>query len=109
MIGERLFSSQQGDPDFEAIRLRRDDGHDYFDQSCIVNADSIEVFFDATNPMLVAYVDALLASRSTPVNESVAPSSGTSLRFTGPTDALVGPEQWGADAVIEVRGRPSTT
>ena len=40
------------------------DGHDYFDRSCNVNVDSIEVFFDATDPMLIAYVDALLAFES---------------------------------------------
>ena len=87
MIGERLFSSQQNDLDFEAISYAVMDGHDYFDQSCNVNVDSIEVFFDATNPMLVAYVDALLAFEVAQERIGRAFVGYFSLRFTGPTDA----------------------
>lgn len=31
------------------------EGNDYLDKSCNLNVDSIEVFFDATDPMLIAY------------------------------------------------------
>ncbi|MEU1973450.1 hypothetical protein ABZ477_17480 [Microbacterium sp. NPDC019599] len=104
MIGERLFSSQQNDLDFEAISYAVMDGHDYFDKSCNVNVDSIEVFFDATNPMLVAYVDALLAFEVAQERLTRAFVGYFSLRFTGPTEALIGPEQFERTCVIEVAG-----
>jgi hypothetical protein len=109
MIGERLFSSQQNDLDFEAISYAVMDGHDYFDQSCNVNVDSIEVFFDATNPMLVAYVDALLAFEVAQERIGRAFVGYFSLRFTGPTDALIGPEQFKRTCVIEVAGLNDVT
>lgn len=109
MIGERLFSDQQSDLDFEAISYAVMDGHDYFDQSCNVNVDSIEVFFDVTNPMLVAYVDALLAFEVAQERIGRAFVGYFSLRFTGPTDALIGPEQFERTCVIEVAGLNDVT
>ncbi|GAA1980335.1 hypothetical protein [Microbacterium pumilum] len=109
MIGERLFSSQQNDLDVEAISYAAMDGHDYFDQSCNVNVDSIEVFFDATSPMLVAYVDALLAFEVAQERLGRAFVGYFSLRFTGPTAALIGPEQFSRTCVIEVAGLNDVT
>jgi hypothetical protein len=52
MIASKLFSSRQADSDFEAISYAVMDGHDYFDKSCNLNVQSVEVVFDATDPML---------------------------------------------------------
>jgi len=67
------------------------DGHDYRDRSCNFNVDSIEVFFDVTDPMLVAFVDALLAFEvAQEVGSGRAFVGYASLRFMQPTAALVG-------------------
>src|SRR5439155_19777213 len=92
MIVFATFSDQQKDADFEAISYAVMDGHDYFDKSCNVNVDSIEVFFDATDPMLIAYVDALVEYEK---GQEVAPVAKAfvgyiSMRFTGPTRAVIG-------------------
>lgn len=109
MIGERLFSSQQSALDHEAISYAMMDGHDYFDASCNVNVDSIEVFFDATSPMLVAYVDALLAFEVGQEAMGRAFVGYFSLRFTGPTRALLGPEQFERTCVVEIAGLNDVT
>jgi hypothetical protein len=81
------------------------DGHDYFDRSCNVNVDSIEVFFDATDPMLIAYVDALLAFEiSQEVQLGRAFVGYISLRFTGATSALIGQQRFPVSCAVEVAG-----
>ena len=73
--------------------------------------DSIEVFFDATDPMLIAYVDALLAFE---VAQEVAviPRAFVgyiSMRFTGPTRALIGQERFPRTCAVEVSGLRDVT
>ena len=80
------------------------DGHDYFDASCNVNVDSIEVFFRADDPMLIAYVDALLAFEVAQETMGLAFVGYFSLRFTSSTAALIGPEQFAETCVIEIAG-----
>src|SRR5260370_38217883 len=81
------------------------DGHDYLDQSCDVNVDSIEVFFDASDPMLVAFVDALLVFElAQEVTAGTAMVGYISLRFTGPSEALIAMEQHSTTYAIEVGG-----
>jgi hypothetical protein len=105
MIVFKAFSDQQSPSDFEAISYAVMDGHDYFDQSCNVNVDSIEVFFDATDPMLIAYVDALLAFEITQeVQLGRAFVGYISLRFTGPTRALLGQQRFPTSCAVEVAG-----
>ena len=105
-ISNEVFKGQQKKLDAEAISYAAMDGKDYFEKSCSGNADSIEVFFDATDPMLVAYVDALLAYE---VAQEVAlvPSAFVgyiSLRFTGPTRALLGEQRFTRSCAVEVSG-----
>jgi hypothetical protein len=103
MIAHGIFSSQRGKADFEAISYAVMDGHDYLERSCNGNADSIEVFFDATDPMLIAYIDALLAFEITQeVKEGRAFVGYISLRFTGPTRALIGPQRFKRSCAVEV-------
>jgi hypothetical protein len=53
----RMLNDQP--PEYEAISYAVMDRHDYLDQSCDVVGDSIELFFDATDSMLIAFIDAL--------------------------------------------------
>ena len=94
LIAFKVFESQQGNADFEAISYAVMDGHDYFDKTCNINVDSIEVFFDSTDPMLIAYIDAILAFEIwQEVNVSKAFVGYISLRFTSSTRALIGQQQ----------------
>ena len=105
MISFKVFSSQQENADFEAISYAVMDGHDYFDQSCNINVDSIEVFFDATDPMLIAYIDALLAFETTQeLTLGKAFVGYISMRFMGRTRALIGPQQYPLTCAVEVAG-----
>lgn len=105
MIVFDLWSQQQGDLTFDAISYTVLDRHDYLDESCNVNVDSIEVFFDATDPMLLAFVDALLVFEIRQNIDSGNVFSGyISLRFTGPTRALIGMERFGRSCAVEVAG-----
>jgi len=104
MIAFQVFSSQQANRDYEAISYAVMDGHDYLDVSCEANVDSIEVFFSAVDPMLIAFVDALLAFESTQENNGKSFVGYISLRFTGPTRALLGEERYAHTCVVEVAG-----
>jgi hypothetical protein len=109
MIAFQLFSSQQGNHDYEAISYAVMDGHDYFDQSCNVNVDSIEVFFDATDPMLIAFVDALTTFEIGQETMAKAFVGYASLRFTGRSRALIGEQRHPLTAVVEVAGLKDVT
>lgn len=103
-IGFKLFSSQQGDLDFEAISYAVLDGHNYTDKSCQINVDSIEVFFDARDPMLLAFVDALTVFENRQEFRGKAFAGYASLRFTGATGGLIGEERAAMNCVVEVAG-----
>ncbi|MDQ3756231.1 MAG: hypothetical protein M3394_00030 [Actinomycetota bacterium] len=109
MIAFKVFESQQGDQDYAAISYAVMDGHDYLDQSCNINVDSIEVFFDATNPMLVAFVDALITFEIAQETVGKAFMGYASLRFTGRTRALIGEQRHPLTCVVEVAGLRDVT
>jgi hypothetical protein len=109
MIAMKVFSQQQADRDYEALGYAVMDGHDYLDVSCNVNVDSIEVFFAAKDPMVVPFVDALLAFEVMQENLGRAFVGYISLRFTGPTRALIGAERHPRNCVIEVAGLKDVT
>lgn len=91
MIVFNVFKDQQKNQNFGAISYAVMDGHDYRDRSCNFNVDSIEVFFDVTDPMLVVFVDAILAfERAQEVMAGAAFAGYASLRFMAPTQALIG-------------------
>jgi hypothetical protein len=105
MIVSETFKDQQKDSDYEAISYAVMDGHDYLDQSCNVNVQSIEVFFDATDPMLIAFVDALLAFEiGQEVKLGHAFVGYISLRFTAPTRPLLGQQRFPVSCAVEVAG-----
>lgn len=101
-IGYKLFESEQGTLDYEAISYAVMDGHDYLDKSCNVNVDSLEVFFSATDPQLVAYIDALLTFERNQEFQGRSMVGYISLRFTGASRALLAPEQFTRTCVIEI-------
>lgn len=91
MISYSVFKDQQKTQDFGAISYAIMDGHDYLDRTCNFHVDSIEVFFDVTDPMLVAFVDALHAFEiHQQVTSGAAFVGYASLRFMRPTQALIG-------------------
>ncbi len=102
-IAMKLFESQQGNHDYEAISYAVMDGHDYFDKRCNVNVNSVEVFFDVTSANLIAFVDRLLKFESD--QEFLAGKACVgyiSLRFMSRTRALIGPEQHALTCAVEV-------
>ena len=102
VIAFKAFAGEQGAIDYTAISYAVMDTHDYDDRSCNVHVDSIEVFFKADDPMLIAFVDALIAFEIRQEFEGKATIGYASLRFTGKTRALLGPERWPETCVVEV-------
>jgi hypothetical protein len=103
-IAFKIFEDQQKNQDYEAISYAVMDGHNYRDQSCNFNVESVEVFFDAKDPMLVAFVDALIAFEARQEFSGKAFMGYASVRFTAPTEALIGPEKAPLTCVVEVAG-----
>jgi hypothetical protein len=105
-----IFKFIQDDINFEAISYAVMDGHNYRDKSCNVNVDSIEVFFDATHPMLIAFVDALLVFEARQeFLEGKAFVGYIALRFTSKTRALIGMEKYPLTCAVEVSGLKDVT
>lgn len=104
-IANKVFESQQSPRTFSAISYAVMDGHDYTDVSCDVNVRSVEVFFDATDPNLIAFVDRLLQfeiDQEFSAGKSVV--GYISLRFTQPSAATIGPEQFSRTVAVECSG-----
>lgn len=102
LIAFIAFKSQQGDRAYTALSYAVMDQHDYRNISCEVNVDSVEVFFDADGDELIAFVDALLAYEAAQEHKGRAFVGYASLRFTGKTRALLGPQRWRRTASVEV-------
>jgi hypothetical protein len=109
MIAYKLFKSEQDDDDFDAISYAVMDTHDYRDLSCNVNVDSIEVFFRAEDPMLPAFIDALIAFELRQELQGKACIGYASLRFTGQTRAFIGPSQWPHTCAVEISALKDTS
>jgi hypothetical protein len=108
-VAFKLFESQQAPHDYGAISYAVMDGHSYRDKSCFVNVESVEVFFDAADPMLIAFVDALIAFEARQEFSGKAFLGYASLRFTGPTSALIGQERARRTCAVEVSGLVDVT
>jgi hypothetical protein len=108
MIAFKVFTGMEGKNDQTAISYAILDTHNYLDQSCMVNVDSIEVFFEADNPMLVAFIDALIAYEILQEYAGKAMIGYASLRFIGETAALLGPARWDRTCVVEIAGLRDT-
>lgn len=102
-IAYAAFKSQQAPHDYSALSFAVLDNHNYKQVSCEVNVDSIEVFFAADDPMLIAYLDALLAFEV--IQEVTAGRAFVgyiSLRFTRKTRALLGMQRFDRTCAVEI-------
>jgi hypothetical protein len=61
MIAYEVFGELQDEHEYDAISFAVMDIHDYLDVSCNHNVASTEISFDVTDPMLPAFIDALIA------------------------------------------------
>ncbi|MFG3422538.1 hypothetical protein [Micromonospora sp. NPDC048063] len=102
LIYYAAFQSQQGDRDYEAISYAVMDQRDYLNVSCEVNVDSVEVFFDAVDDRLIAFVDSLIAFEMKQEFEGKAFVGYASLRFTKRTRALIGMQKFDTTCSVEV-------
>lgn len=105
-IFKQVFESQQKDRDYVAISYAVMDGHDYLDRSCFGNAESIEIFFDATRPdIYCAFVDAALAFEAAQEEQSGMFAVGyVSLRYMRGSHGLIAPSQFAESVAIEISG-----
>jgi hypothetical protein len=104
MIANELFRFLQKKNDYEAISYAVMDIHDYLDQSCFVKGYSVEVFFDATDDRLIAFIDQLIAFEKAQELQARAFVGYASLRFTQRSAALLGMQRWRTTCSIEVAG-----
>jgi hypothetical protein len=92
-IANAVFASQQSSQPYAAISYAIMDAHDYTDISCTVNVRSVEVFFDADDPNLLAFVDRLLKFESDQEFLSGLSVVGyISLRFCRRSAATIAPQ-----------------
>jgi hypothetical protein len=100
-----VFKSQQSPHDYNAISYAIFDGHNYDDLSCTVNVRSVEVFFDAADPNLIAFVDRLLQFEADQEFQSGKSVVGyISLRFCMASEGLIAPEAFPRTCAIECSG-----
>jgi hypothetical protein len=102
MIAYKAFESQQRDDHYDAISYAVMDTHDYVELSCRTNVDSVEVFFDANDSRLVAFVDSLIAFETSQEFAGQAFLGYAALRFVGKTRASLGMERFPRTCAIEV-------
>jgi hypothetical protein len=105
-IFHEAFKSQQGDRDYVALSYAVMDTHDYTDRSCFTNAESIEVFFDASRPDLYcAYVDQILSFEARQQEQEDKFTVGyVSLRYVEGSRGLIAPSRFAETVVMEVAG-----
>lgn len=97
-----VFQELQGDSELEGISYAMMDRRDYRQQSCEENVDSVEVFFDALDDRLIAFVDALINFEITQELSGKAFLGYASLRFTGSSRALLGEQLYDTSCSVEV-------
>ena len=105
LLGDQLLTSSK-----TAVSYAILDAHDYLDQGCTNVGDSLEVFFDASSPVLVSYVNNVI-QRVQDLRQGLltggTPAGFTgyvSLRFMQNTAALIGMQQWPATCSMEIAG-----
>ncbi|MEP7143661.1 MAG: hypothetical protein ABI707_12355 [Ferruginibacter sp.] len=103
-ISYLAFQDQQGNVDFEAISYAVMDRFSYLDKSEQVNVDSIEVFFDANDTKVIAFVDSLLLFEIAQELSGKVFIGYISLRFTTFTRALIGMQRFTRTVAVEVSG-----
>jgi hypothetical protein len=96
------FSGQQSARDYNALSYAVMDQRDYLNVSCEVNVESVEVFFNAVDSRLIAFIDQLILFEMGQEFEGKAFVGYASLRFTGPTRALIGMQRHDVTCSVEI-------
>jgi hypothetical protein len=101
-----IFKSQQSKHDFEAISYAVMDLHDYKDQSCVIEPESIEVFFDANKPdIYCAYIDKILEFEANQQEfNGRASVSYIAMRYVRGSHGLIAPSRFEETVVLEIAG-----
>lgn len=92
----------QKEQDYDAVSYAMMDVHDYRDVNCNVNVDSVEVFFDALDDRVIAFVDALIAFEVMQEFHGKAFVGYASLRFSQRSRALLGMQKFDRTCSVEV-------
>lgn len=113
-VNDYLLNRQQERRDARAISFSIMDGADYLDTNCVTSAESAEFMFDADRSDYLAFIDqvfarigeleagTLLDPGRGPISEPGTFGGYISLRFTGPTSALLGMQRWDRTVNIEI-------
>jgi len=115
-VQEAVMAAQLKPQDTTAISYAVLDSHDYTDIGCKVNVDSLEVFFDASDPqgntpLLVEYVQNLF-NRIGELEDGAAWANNTpqafvgyiSLRFMSRSQGLIAMQQFRHTCAMEIAG-----
>jgi hypothetical protein len=109
-VSDKVLSQQLSAQSVTAISYAIMDFFDYLDVGCFLVGDSMEVFFDASSPNLVAFVEQLFGRMSELENGSLtggqpgAFAGFVSLRFMSQTAALIGMQKFPRTCAIEIGG-----
>jgi len=98
-----------GNPRSPAISYAVMDEHDYLNVSCVAPGDSIEIFFDATDPKLVDFIDLVLIRVRQLENGELSGGPEAfggyiSLRFMAQSEAHIAMQKWPRTCSIEIAG-----
>ncbi len=102
MIFYKAFEGQQSERDYNAMSYAVMDQKDYLNISCEVHVESVEVFFNAVDDRLIAFIDQLILFEMGQEFEGKAFVGYASLRFTGPTRALIGMQRYPLTCSVEI-------
>jgi hypothetical protein len=104
-IAAEVWNTQQSPLTFSAISYAVFDGHNYRDISCTVNVRSVEVFFKATDPHLLQFVDRLLQFEiDQEFSAGLSVAGYVSLRFVEESSALIAPQPFARTVAVECSG-----
>jgi hypothetical protein len=94
-------------PRSPAISYAVMDEHDYLDVACIAPGDSIEIFFDATDPKLINFIDLVLIRVRQLENGELngnPEAFGGSMRFMTASSSHIAMQRWSRTCSIEIAG-----
>jgi hypothetical protein len=78
------------------------DEHDYINRGCVAPGDSIELFFDATKPDFVGFVDYLLAEVRALADDGKGWGGYVSLRFMAKSHSSLAMQRWPVTVSMEI-------
>lgn len=102
MIYYLAFEQQQAERNYNALSYAVMDQKDYRNISCEVNVESVEIFFNAVDRRLLAFIDQLIVFEMGQELAGKAFVGYASLRFTGPTRALLGMQRYPLTCSVEI-------